>query len=115
MVKVEKYDGTKTYMTPIGTLKTPADVRKETPAVDVFTFIVETDENSQVMKSFMNLSAVRSMYNIDSSLSEDDAITAIQTILNTPSVQEVSAEERIAAALEYQNIASMSDATTSNS
>ena len=32
--------------------------------------------------------------------------------LNTVPVQEVSAEERVAAALEYQNIASMNDTTT---
>ena len=55
---------------------------------------------------------MRTLNKIDASLSEADAIAAIQTIINTEPVQEVSAEERIAAALEYQNIASMTDTTT---
>ena len=115
MNKLEKYTGTKTYMFPTGNLATPEIVAEKYPSVKVFTHVVETDEGGQVLMAIMNLSALRSIHKIDSSLSEDDAIAAIQTILNTPSVQEVSAEERIAAALEYQNIASMGDATTSNS
>ena len=45
---------------------------------------------------------------IDSSLSEDKAIAKIEESRNTPSSEpEPSVEERIAAALEYQNLANL--------
>ena len=112
MKKLEKYDGTKTYMFPNSTIATPAIIEQQFPAVKVFTHVIETDENGQVCFAVQNLSALRTFHKIDSTLSEADAMTAIETILNTVPVQEVSAEERVAAALEYQNIASMNDITT---
>ena len=55
-----------------------------------------------------NLAAVRSQMGSDSSLSEDEAIAKIEEIRNTPPAEpDPSAEERIAAALEYQNLASL--------
>ena len=55
------------------------------------------------MFALQNLSAMRSHYGIDKSLSESEAIAAIQEIVNTPPEVDTtpSAEERIAAALEY--------------
>lgn len=114
MKKLEIYDKTKTYMFPIGTLATPSVVEQQYPAVNVFTHIVETDESGQVMFALQNLAAMRSINKIDSSLSDAEAVSALETIINTEPTQEVSAEERIAAALEYQNIASMTDDTTTN-
>ena len=108
---IEKYTGEKTYMFPNGMIASPDVVYEQYPAAKVFVHIVETDENREVMFAFQNLSAMRSFYNIDNSLSEDAAITVIQEIVNTkpaePDETESTAEERIAAALEYQNIASM--------
>ena len=51
------------------------------------------------------------MYQIDASLSESEALAKIEEIINTePEVDTTpSAEERIAAALEYQNLTSMED------
>ena len=112
MRKLEKFDGTKTYMFPNGSVATPTIMRQKYPALDYFTHIIETDEGGEVCFAVQNLSAMRTLNKIDASLSEADAIAAIQTIINTEPVQEVSAEERIAAALEYQNIASMTDTTT---
>ena len=109
---LEKYTGEKTYMFPNGNLATPQTVLEQFPAALSFVHIVETDENGEVMWAFQNLSAMRSMYQIDRSLSEDEAIIALQNIINTPSeiVEEIpSAEERIAAALEYQNLMAMED------
>ena len=65
------------------------------------------------MFAMQNLSAMRSQHGIDSSLTEAEAITAIQDILNTPETvsEEPTAEERIAAALEYQVMASLPDET----
>ena len=108
MIKIEKYDGLKTYMFPNGELATPERVKKDYPAVDTFTHIVETDEASQVMFAIQNLAAIKSQMGIDMSLSDEEAISRIEEIRNTPPPEpEVSAEERIAAALEFQNVLNM--------
>ena len=108
---IEKYTGTQTYMFPSGAMATPERVKSDTPAVDYFPFVVETDENHQVMFSLQNLSAMRGFYNIDPGLTENEAIAAIQTLLNTEPESEAdpesTPEERIAAALEYSNLISM--------
>lgn len=113
MLVVEKYTGEKTYMAPNGALYTKEAVLNDFPAALTFSHIVTTDENGEVMFAMQNLSAMRGQYNIDASLSEDEAITAIQDILNTPVEQstEPTAEERIASALEYQVMSSLPDET----
>lgn len=108
MKKIEKYTGDKTYMFPNGAIATKEVVLKKFPAALTFTHFVETDENSEVMWAFQNLSAMRTMYKIDSSLSEDEALAKIQEIINTPPPEpEPSAEERMAAAMEFQNLMSL--------
>ena len=108
MIKIEKYDGSKTYMFPNGELATPSRVKKDYPAVEAFTHIVETDEAGQVMFAIQNLAAIKSQMGIDMSLSDEEAISRIEEIRNTPPPEpEVSAEERIAAALEFQNVLNM--------
>ena len=117
MKKIIKYTGDKTYMFPNGALATKEAVLEHFPAALSFVHVVETDENEEVMWAFQNLSAMRSMYNIDSTLSEAEAIAAIQEIVNTEPepVEDVpTAEERIAAALEYQVMASLPDEETSD-
>ncbi len=110
MRKVIKYEGKKTYIYPSGKLATPEQVLKDYPAILIASHIIETDENEQMFYSYQNLSAARTMYDIDSSLSEEEAILAIQDILNAPAPEpEPTAEERIASALEYQNLLSMED------
>lgn len=107
-IKIEKYDGSKTYMFPTGHLATLERVKKDYPAVEVFTHIVETDEGGQVMFGIQNLSAVRSLMEIDPSLSEDEAIAKIEELKNAPKPEpEPTVEERIAAALEFQNVMNM--------
>ena len=103
---IEKYTGEKTYMFPNGALASKNEVLAEFPACLTFTHIVETDEAGEVMFAMQNLSAMRSHYEIDTSLTEEEAIAKIQEIVNTPPVVDESptAEERIAAALEYQNL-----------
>lgn len=108
---LEKYTGNKTYMFPSGKLGTKEEVLKAFPAALSFVHVVQTDEAGEVMFAINNLSAMRSMHSIDSSLNEAEAITALQEIINTPPVINMvpSAEERIAAALEYQNLMAMED------
>ena len=116
MKKVIKYTGDKTFMFPNGGLATPKIVAEQYPAVTAFTHIVETDDNCEVLFAIQNLSAMRNIYNIDTSLTEDEAIAKIEEIVNTPEPEstEVTAEERIAAALEYQVMASLPDEETSD-
>lgn len=111
MKKIEKYTGNKTYMFPNGALATPEVVLKQFPAILTFAHIIETDEAGEVCFAVENLSAIRSFYNIDSSLSEEEVISKIEEIRNTPEEvsDEPTAEERIASALEYQNLLSMED------
>ena len=108
---IEKYTGQKTYMFPNGAIATPEVVLEQFPACLTFTHIVETDENGEVMFALQNLSAIKSFYNIDNTLSETEAIQEIQERLNTSPVisNEPSTEERIAAALEAQVLMSMPD------
>ena len=109
---IEKYTGEKTYMFPNGTLATKEAVLEQFPAALTFTHIVETDEEGQVLWAFQNLAAMKTIHGIAKETAEADAIAKIQEIINTPPKVDTtpSAEERIAAALEYQNLASMEDA-----
>lgn len=106
--KIEKYTGDKTYMFPNGAIATKEAVLKQFPAALTFVHFVETDENGEIMWAFQNLSAMRTMYEIDSSLSEEEALAKIEEIINTPPAEpEPSAEERMAAAMEFQNLMSL--------
>lgn len=108
MIKIEKYTGTKTYMFPNGELATPEIMKRTFPAVETFTHIIETDETGQVCFAVQNLSAIRSQMGIESTLTEDESIAKIEEIRNAPiPAPAPTAEERIAAALEYQNLLSL--------
>lgn len=108
---IEKYTGEKLYMFPNGTLATKEAVLEHFPAALSFVHVVETDENGEVMWAFQNLSAMRTLHGIDKSLTEAEAIAALQDIINTPPAADdtPSTNERIAAALEYQNLMAMED------
>ena len=118
MKYLEKYTGEKTYMYPNAALATPERVLADFPAAVAFPHVIETDANGEVLFAIMNLSTLRTQYEIDSALSEEESIQAIQDIMNTPVevVEETdpatSALENIAAQLEYQNMMSLEDATT---
>lgn len=111
---IEKYTGEKTYMFPNGALATPEVMLEQFPAVMTFAHIIETDEAGEVAFAVQNLNAMRSLYGLDSVLTEAEAIAAIQEIVNAEPEEDttISAEERIAAALEYQVLASLEDAET---
>ena len=109
MTKLEKFDGTKTYMFPNGSIATPEVIRSKFPAVDQFVHVIEV--NGDVCQAVMNLKALRNIYNIDETLSEADAIKALEDIINNPPVQIASPEERMAAAAEFDNITKLPDVT----
>lgn len=105
MIKIEKYDGKKTYMFPNGTMATPEIVKQKYPACATFTHIVETDESGQVLFAIQNLAAIKSQLGIDVSLSDNESISKIEEIRNAPAPEPTpSPEERIAASLELQTL-----------
>lgn len=105
MIRLEKFDGTKTYMFPNGDIATPEKIRQQFPAVDHFPHVLEI--NGDVCQAVMSLNALRQIHTVDDGLEEAEAIVAIQNAINTPPVAEPSAEERIASALEFQNLLSL--------
>lgn len=108
MIKIEKYNESKTYMYPNGDLATPEKVKKDFPAVTAFTHIVETDEAGQVLFAIQNLAAIKSQMGIDANLSDEESIRQIENRRNAPAPEpEPDSLERVAAALEYQNLMSM--------
>lgn len=109
MKKIIKYDGTKTFMYPNGAIATKERVLQDFPAALTFTHIIETDEHEEVCFAVQNLSAMRGVYGIDSTLTEAEAIVAIQEVVNAVPEVEPSAEERIASALEFQNMMTLPD------
>lgn len=110
MLKLEKFTGNKTYMFPNGTMADPATIRNHFPAVDSFTHIIEV--NGDVCQAVESLAALRGIHNIDPALSDDDAITALNVIINTPPPVVITPDERLAAAAEFNNILALPNKTT---
>jgi len=107
MLKLEKFDGTKTYMFPNGAVATPEAIRKQFPAVDHFPHVIEV--NGDVCQAVINLNALANIHEVDSELAEVDKIAAIETKMNAPVEVIVQPEERLAAAAEFQNIIALPD------
>lgn len=108
MIKIKLYDNKKTYMYPNGVVATPEKIIKDFPAANVFPHIIETDEYEQVLFSIQNFAAVKSQMGIDPNLSDEEVISKIEELRNKPAPEpEPDSLERVAAALEYQNLMSM--------
>ncbi|NCB96581.1 MAG: hypothetical protein EOM35_09075 [Negativicutes bacterium] len=110
MLRLVKFDNQTTYMFPNGDIATPDIIIQQFPAITHFTHVLEV--NGDVCQAVMNLKALRGIHNIDESITEDEAIAALEVIINTPPPEPVvsdepTAEERIAASLEYQNLMMM--------
>lgn len=100
MKKLEIYDGTKTYMYPNMTLATPERVQADYPAILTFPHVIETDEAGQVLFAIENFSAMKSRYNINSELTNEEALAEIEELLNTEPEPMIDDNTRIADALE---------------
>lgn len=105
MIKIDIFDGTKTYVAPGGDLLTPEVMGMKYGGIYNFKHMIQTDEDGEICYAVQLFSAMKNQMGIDPSLSETDAITEMETILNAePPVPEPTAEERMAAAMEYQNL-----------
>ena len=113
MKKIELYTGDKIYMFPNGDIATKERMLEQFPAVLTFDHIIETDEAGEVAFAVQNLSAMCSLYQIDTSLPVEEKIAKIEEIINDEPEEDTSssAEERIAAALEAQVMMSLPDDT----
>ncbi|MGB8455141.1 MAG: hypothetical protein WCD89_22775 [Anaerocolumna sp.] len=105
------YNPEKTYLYPNMKEASPNTVKSEYSSVNFFTCVFETDASETVIYTSPEpMQVIRSRYEIDSSLSDEEAIIAIEVIMNTPQPvieSAPSAEERIAAAMEYKNLLSI--------
>lgn len=100
---LEKYTGEKTYMFPNGAMATPEAVLAQFPAALAFTHVAESDEGGEVLFALQNLSALRTIYEIGAEPSEQEAIAAIQEIINTPQSETLpETDAGLSAQLEYQ-------------
>lgn len=108
MYKLELFNGTKTYVAPNGDLFTPEVMSMKYASINDFKYIITTDDDGEVCYAVELFSAVKNLHRIDPSLTDEQAIIKLEEILNTPRKEpEPTTEERIAAALEYQNLLSM--------
>jgi hypothetical protein len=102
MLRIEKFDKTKTYMFVDGSLATPEVMLAKYPAIEIFPHVLEL--NGDVIQAVMNLSALKGIFAVDEKLTEEDAIIAIETKTNTPPPVTIDATERLAAAQEFANL-----------
>ena len=112
------YNSSDTYMSPSGAIMDCVKVQHDFPAVSNFSFIVETDTYEEMMYGFYSLSAMKAKYDVNNTLTDEEAVQAIEYAMNLekiidsqpqPAENPVTAEERIAAALEYQMLNDMED------
>lgn len=110
MIKLIKFEeeGFEPCMFPNGKLVTPEVILSKFPSATIFPHVIEL--NGDICQSVTNLNMLRESYNIASDLTETEAIVALETILNTPAPPPPpTAEERMASAMEFQNLLAMED------
>ena len=118
-IYLKLYNANDIYMSPSNEIMDEVTVLNHFPAVSHFPYIVQTDANGEIMYGFYSLSAMKSKYEIDSSLDNVEAVEAIETAMNKEIADQIAAEleaanavtpeERIAAALEFQNLSNLPD------
>ena len=110
MVKLEKYTGEKTYVLGNGELGTRERILELWPAALTITHVAETDEAGECLLAFDPLSRLKSIMGVAKDLPEPDAIAALETIRNQPPDPPApDPVERLAAALEFQNVLALKE------
>ena len=103
MLKVKLYaEDQAPLMAPCGKLETAEDIATEFPAVKYFPHMLTI--NGNVCQAVQEFAAMRSFHGVPEEMTDTEALAFIEEKINTPPVVEPSAEERIAAAMEYQNL-----------
>lgn len=82
MIKLDKWDGTKSYMLMTGEPLDSERIKSDYPFGLMATSVIETDEESTFFFNFWNLKVLRYLYAIKSTLTEDEAIAEIEYKMN---------------------------------
>lgn len=113
MKYVTIYDNSKNYLFPNMKVATPEIIAMEYNAVNIpdLICVIETDETGIMFYTSpepIQVMAGRIGADISTCTTDDERLQAISGVLNAPAPEpEPTAEERIAAAMEYQNLLSM--------
>jgi hypothetical protein len=106
-IRYEIYDGTKTYMYPNGAIATPEKIEEDFPAIAVFPHVIEV--NGNVFQAIYELEAIKNLRGIPEETSVEDTLAQLVEafVASQNFTSEPTPEERIAAALEFQNLNSL--------
>lgn len=111
-INLEFYNPTKTYLYPNMEVATPERIQAEYSAVNVAKCIITTDSTGTMFYSVELAFAMAQRLGVEvlKYTTDEELLLVLEDIVNAqPVIQEAepTAEERIAAALEYQNLMSM--------
>jgi len=105
-IKLEFYEGGKTFMYPNGKIATPEVIEADFPAISLFPHVIEI--NGNVLQAVLEFESFKNSRGVTQ---EDDALALqeLEDLLNNPASASAipSSEERIAAALEFNNLLNM--------
>lgn len=90
-----------------GVEKTAEEVIQDYPVTKYGTTIIEYIGDSPVMVGFWDIGSLKKTYNLPDDLTDEETIKAAENAINNPPAPIASPEERIAAALEFQNLMSL--------
>lgn len=113
MKKLTIYDNTKTYYYPSMEMATPERVSNDYSIVNITELkpVIETDTTGIMFYTSpepLNMMAGRLDLKPEDYSTDEELLLAMEEVLNAPQPEpEPSAEERIAAAMEYQNLMSV--------
>jgi hypothetical protein len=109
-INLELFDRTKTYVTPDGNAQTPDALGMMFTIVNVpdIKLVIQTDITATYLYTSpepLGTMAQRLGLDYTQYATDEELLVAMEDILNVPqAVPEPTAEERIAASLEYQNL-----------
>lgn len=105
MQRLELYTGDKVYIAPNGEIDTRENLLRKFPGILQIKHVILTDDAREVSFGVMALGALCAQHGVDLSLSDQEKIAALEAILNAPQPEpEPGPKERIAAAMEFQNL-----------
>jgi hypothetical protein len=113
-MKYKIWNKTDNLITPTGKVFTPQEIFAEYPAsqVEGINYIIADQPIN--MTVFMEFEQTKNVYksmgaNITDDMTKEEVLLAIQEFEENPPAPQPTAEERIASALEFQNLLAMPD------
>lgn len=111
-MKYKIWDGQETLVTPIGEVLTATQVKDRYPASALPNMKFIICDSPISLGVFMEFEQTIQMYKqmgveINNAMTDQEVLDAISYFEENPPIAEPTAEERIAAAMEYQNLMNM--------